>query len=220
MSKTKIEWCDRTINPLTLPQGGWHDNRNIFYRLNLEPFHRLPKKPCRVFVMSDIFHFDVEQSQLKKIFAEMYFLTQHTFIISTKRPTRANTYLRWCADTFLENLHMLFSASMQKELEGGIDVFLEVPVKLHGLNLEPLLEPIDCRPYLGGEKRIAWVIVGPETGIGRRECRIEWIENIVEQCKRADVPCFVKALPIKGKISRKPEEWPVHLRVREFPEVK
>ena len=248
MSKTKIEWCDETINPLVSPQGGWHctkiasgckncyaerinilrgngipyDNRNTLYNLNLEPFRRLPKKPCRVFVqsMSDIFHFDVAHSQLKKIFTEMYFLTQHTFIISTKRPARADMHIRWCEDVLLENLYMLFSTSTQKELKEGIKVFLQVPVKLHGLNLEPLLEPIDCRPYLGGEEEIAWVIVGPETGIDRRECKIEWIENIVEQCRKADVPCFVKALPIKGRISRNPEEWPVHLRVREFPEIK
>jgi len=62
-----------------------------------------------------------------------------------------------------------------------------------------------------------WVIVGPETGPHRRECKLEWIESIVEQSISSEVPVFVKAIPIDGKVSKNPEEWPKHLRVRMFP---
>src|SRR5690606_26980225 len=41
---------------------------------------------------------------------------------------------------------------------------------------------------------IDWVIVGGESGPGARPCDIEWILSIVQQCKRAAVPVFVKQL--------------------------
>jgi protein gp37 len=39
---------------------------------------------------------------------------------------------------------------------------------------------------------LSWVVVGGESGRGWRGCWVAWIENIVEQCRAADVPCFVK----------------------------
>lgn len=101
-----------------------------------------------------------------------------------------------------------------------------------------------------GEKRAAldWIIVGGESGPSARPCDIAWIRSIVEQCKAARVPCFVKqigALPVidkadiyeaanagvriprgqkvaafnlKDRKGGDPNEWPEDLRVREFPE--
>lgn len=39
---------------------------------------------------------------------------------------------------------------------------------------------------------INWVIVGGESGPGARPCNVEWIRDILRQCKSASVPCFVK----------------------------
>lgn len=41
---------------------------------------------------------------------------------------------------------------------------------------------------------IDWVIVGGESGKGARPCDVAWIRSIVEQCREAGVPCFVKRL--------------------------
>lgn len=41
---------------------------------------------------------------------------------------------------------------------------------------------------------IGWVIVGGESGNGARECREEWILDIVQQCRDAGVPVFVKQM--------------------------
>jgi protein gp37 len=41
---------------------------------------------------------------------------------------------------------------------------------------------------------VDWVIVGGESGPGARPCNVEWVRSIVEQCKAAGVPCFVKQL--------------------------
>lgn len=102
----------------------------------------------------------------------------------------------------------------------------------------------------GGGPHLDWVIVGGESGgSNARPCNIAWIRSIVEQCRDAGVPCFVKQLGSRpymdgsdgerfdwpcgftvsgGKtwlnlVDRKggdPAEWPEDLRVREFPNVK
>jgi hypothetical protein len=77
---------------------------------------------------------------------------------------------------------------------------------------------------------VDWVIVGGESGPKARPCHVEWIRSIVEQCKAAGVPCFVKQLGARPVLDGKPldlqdskggepEKWPEDLRVREMPEV-
>lgn len=46
----------------------------------------------------------------------------------------------------------------------------------------------------GSGPRLTWVIVGGESGPRARPCNVKWIRSIVEQCKAARVPCFVKQL--------------------------
>ena len=93
--------------------------------------------------------------------------------------------------------------------------------------------------------RIDWVIVGGESGTGARPMQIEWARDLVRQCKATGVPVFVKQMgsapeglidhiTFKGSGTKKPngfyrylndkkggepDEWPIDLRVREFPEV-
>jgi len=71
-------------------------------------------------------------------------------------------------------------------------------------SLEPLLEPIDLRLRLR-ERRVTlpgagtwvsrpldWIVVGGESGPHARPCDLGWIRDVVEQCRAATVPCFVK----------------------------
>ena len=53
------------------------------------------KKPKRIFVnsMSDLFHENVTDEQIDKIFAVMALCPQHAFQVLTKRPERMNRYL-------------------------------------------------------------------------------------------------------------------------------
>lgn len=44
---------------------------------------------------------------------------------------------------------------------------------------------------------IHWVIVGGESGPNARPCNVVWIRSIIEQCKAASVPAFVKQLGAK-----------------------
>lgn len=78
-------------------------------------------------------------------------------------------------------------------------------------------------------KQTSWVIVGGESGHNARPCQLNWIYRIVQSCKDAGVPVFVKQL---GTVWAKeelgiyhldskggnPEVWPENLKVREFPE--
>lgn len=62
-----------------------------------------------------------------------------------------------------------------------------------------------------------WVIVGCESGPGRRPCEIKWILDIVRQCREACVPVFVKQVSIHGRVSKQMWEWPIEAQVRMFP---
>jgi protein gp37 len=64
---------------------------------------------------------------------------------------------------------------------------------------------------------ISFVVVGAETGPHRRPCNIEWVVSIVEQCRAAGVPIFVKQIESGGKVVHELEQFPPDLRVRELP---
>jgi protein gp37 len=90
---------------------------------------------------------------------------------------------------------------------------------LRFLSLEPLLEPINIRAAFQGSGRIGWVIVGCESGPGRRPMPIEWLDHIIAQMP-SDVPLFVKQIPVDGRVSGDPAEWAPHLRIREYPQMR
>jgi protein gp37 len=62
-----------------------------------------------------------------------------------------------------------------------------------------------------------WVVVGCETGPGARECKLEWIESVVTQCRNAGIPIFVKQINLGGKIIRDVEKFPKNLQIRQVP---
>lgn len=108
------------------------------------------------------------------------------------------------------------------------------------------LRGIYWKPGSGGyqtntctEALIDWVICGGESGPGARMFRREWAESLLSQCRAAGVPFFIKqmgsyavldyrydqTLPgatrrLRDRKGGDPEEWPEHLRVREFPPLK
>lgn len=108
---------------------------------------------------------------------------------------------------YRKNVWLLTSVSDQQTADAMIPELLKcrdlVPVL--GISAEPLLGAIDlhsafCREYGDCPKcpaclgTLDWVIVGGESGPGARPCRVEWIRSIVDQCRRAEVPVFVKQL--------------------------
>ena len=103
-----------------------------------------------------------------------------------------------------------------REAEAGLKARLAAGEKYFPMCDCPDFDPqTGCNPKLN--PRLDWLIVGPETGPHRRECKLEWIESIIDQGRDAGVPVFVKAIPLGGKISKNPEEWPERLRIRMMP---
>lgn len=112
----------------------------------------------------------------------------------------------------LPNVIHGYSAANQADLDTGIADLLATPSALRCLSLEPLIGPVVFSNVLERfvesgieygrgfnatrvghvERGIDWIITGGESGPGARPCDIEWIRRIVEQCKAAGVPCFVK----------------------------
>jgi protein gp37 len=64
---------------------------------------------------------------------------------------------------------------------------------------------------------ISQVIVGGESGAKARPMRVEWALDLLNQCRKAGVPFFMKQLGGYPNKQDDPEQWPVELRVREFP---
>ena len=86
------------------------------------------------------------------------------------------------------------------------------------VSAEPLLGPL--RLGLDGDLipgTYQWLVVGCESGPNRRPCKIEWVESIVEQCRAAGVPVFVKQLDIGGKCVTDIAKFPQKLQIRQVP---
>lgn len=203
--------------------------------------------PTKYFVnsMSDTFHEDVPYNHLTEIFNLMSLASQHTFQVLTKRPENMLKFMEYFYGEYvqkndvIQNVWLGTSVENQTTANERIPYLLKTPAKVRFLSVEPMLEQIDlskflfypCGASLGivhncSEKlrrveiNIDWVIVGCESGHGKRECKIEWIENIVEQCEKACVPVWVKQLNINRMVKKEVEDFPKHLQIQQFPEVK
>lgn len=182
------------------------------------------KKPRRIFVnsMSDLFHEDVPDEFIHKIFAVMALSPRHTFQVLTKRPERMLRYLRPEGRRFLvehhayklsdrapvslasiwplPNLWLGVSIDDQKTADERIPILLQTPAAVRWVSAEPLLGPVDLDLYLSYSGRVLshggidWVVVGGESGPGARPCDVAWIRSIRDQCQAAGVPVFVKQL--------------------------
>lgn len=121
----------------------------------------------------------------------------------------------------LSNHYFGFTAENQGWYDRRIKAFRRgMPTWVNGwLSAEPLLGPIDLGlRYIAPEDApFEWVVVGCESGPNRRPCKIEWVESIVEQCRAANVPVFVKQLDIGWKCVTDINKFPPHLQIRQVP---
>lgn len=167
------------------------DNYRNGFRLTIhENALRIPlrwKTPQLVFVnsMSDLFHEDVPEEFIHRVFEVMKIAQLHQFQILTKRSGRlqdVNPRLSWS-----ENIWMGVSVELEK-YAGRIDHLRRTNAAVKFLSLEPLLGPIPRIDLT----MIDWVIVGGESGPGSRPLHPDWVLDIRNQCVQADVPFFFK----------------------------
>jgi protein gp37 len=145
------------------------------------------KRPRMVFVnsMSDLFHKEVSEDFIRKVFAVMAREKRHTFQVLTKRPERALALaagLPWPP-----NVWMGVSVEAEQCL-GRMEALRQIPAKTRFLSLEPLLGPLPNLRLDG----IHWAIVGGESGPRHRPCEADWVRAIRDQCLNAGVPFFFK----------------------------
>lgn len=217
MSKSKIEWTGSTWNPITgctkysdgctncyaekmanrLKNMGLKKYENSFnltlhYENIEDPLFM--KKPQTIFVcsMSDIFHKDVPDEFILKLFEVMNKAYWHTFQVLTKRAERIkelNDSITWTKNIWLG------TTVESEKVTHRIDYLRESGAYIKFLSIEPLLTPINDLKL----KNIDWVIVGGESGAKARPMLKEWVIDIKNQCNTQDVPFFFKQWGGKNK---------------------
>jgi protein gp37 len=209
-TQSSIEWTESTWNPLTgctkissgcincyaermakrLQAMGQPNYANGFNLTIHEHVLSLPlkwKKPQMIFVnsMSDLFHKDVPDEFILKVFDVMHAASWHTFQVLTKRSERLlelSTSINWP-----DNVWMGVSVENQKYIF-RIEHLLNTKASIKFLSLEPLIGPIPELNLSG----INWVIVGGESGPGARSIEENWVLKIRDQCLSSKVPFFFK----------------------------
>jgi protein gp37 len=204
-----IEWTDATWNPTTgctkVSPGCAHCyiERTPSFRIAGRRFvkgvipvllheNRLEqplhwRTPRRVFVnsMSDLFHDDIPDSFIVRVFETMRRAHWHQFQVLTKRSARLRdlaSRLPWPPNVW-QGVSVENAAHVHR-----IADLRAVPAAVRFLSIEPLLGPLPNLPLTG----VGWVIVGGESGPARRPVRAEWVCNIHDQCIAAGVPFFFK----------------------------
>ena len=182
------------------------------------------KKPRRIFVnaQSDLFHADVTDEFIARVWAVMALAPQHTFQILTKRHGRMRSLLS--SDRFedlfaealystehprgdepaepvgsapgpLPNVWIGVSVEDQARADLRIPALLDTPAAVRWLSCEPLLGPVDLGmgSDMGAQDTlIDWVVVGGESGPGARPMHPDWARSLRDQCVAAGVPFLFK----------------------------
>ncbi len=209
MNRSKIEWCDYTINPVKglCPMAcSYCYARRMYKRFKWEPEIRfdikpmisvgLIDKPSRIFVGStfELFGDWVSDAWLNTIFRAIEGYTQHTFIFLTKQP---QNLIKW--SPFPDNCDVGVSVCNQEMFIDATMDLTKVIASVKFISFEPLLEQIDGGECEGErldalkEAGIDWVIIGQQTPVKKATMpKIGWVEEIVNACDKAHIPVFLK----------------------------
>lgn len=119
----------------------------------------------------------------------------------------------------LPNVWLGASVEDQERAAQRVPHLLTVPAAVRFLSVEPMLGSVNLRPWLAAESALHWVILGGESGPGARPMEQAWAEDLVAQCRAAQVPVFVKQLGtvLGGKTHKDISTFPPALQVRDWP---
>lgn len=109
------------------------------------------------------------------------------FLFITKRIDRLGQCIPadWGPDGY-PNVTICCTVESQDRAEYRLPIYLAAPVRHKIIICEPLLGPIDLRPWLG-DSQIEEVIAGGESGPDARACDYRWVLSLREQCHAAGV---------------------------------
>lgn len=182
---------------------------------------KMPPKSGVVFAgnMTDLFGDWIEYDrQIYDLLARL--APSATNLILTKRANRMQPVWYSYGDKLPESIWWGITAENHHWLNWRWESFCEVRGNTW-LSLEPLLGEVylddDCGMGTPVINEVDWVVVGAESGPDRRPCKIEWVRQIVKQCREAGVPVFVKQLDIDGKLVKDISKFPEDLQIRQIP---
>lgn len=203
MKKTKIDWCDCTINPVVGCKNGckycyakkindrfhfvkdW--NEPEFFPERLEQLKS--KKPKSIFMdsMSDFGWW--EENWCDLIYSAMRANKQHKYILLTKGYGQPQKMFVWRNHDIFMTGKQNFYLGKTVDKNEQFNIFEQYDF----LSIEPILEPIDLKG-IEHNLYIKQVIIGAETGNrkGKVIPKKEWIEDIVNACDNANVRVFMK----------------------------
>jgi protein gp37 len=212
--QSAIEWTQGTWNPVTgcskVSPGCAHCYWETFaerfrgvkghqfeqgFDLRLWPERlELPlrwRKPKLIFVnsMSDLFHPDILEWFLARVWGTMARARWHTFQVLTKRPERMPKLLRRLRlqDPPLPNVSIGTSIE-NRRFTHRADHLRRTPAVVRFISAEPLLGPLDGVDLTG----IDWLIAGGESGPRHRPINPEWVRELRDRCQTEQVAFFFK----------------------------
>lgn len=210
VQNSHIEWTEATWNPTTgctkVSQGCKHcyaatmakrlhamgnpRYENEFKLTLHEDLLDVPKtwkKPKRIFVnsMSDLFHEDVPDEFIHRVFDVMNEANHHTYQILTKRPERVLEM----ADALFWGRNIWIGTSVENmQVAERVDHIRQVPSAVRFLSCEPLLGTLKDLNL----SNINWVIAGGESGPKARPMDPEWPRELRDRCRQLNIPYFFK----------------------------
>lgn len=210
MRTTKIEWTDRTWNPITgctkLSAGCAHcyaeTMANRLKAMGVEKYANgfTPTlhedtlfepmkwvKPHTIFVcsMSDLFHETVPFDFVNSVMETITRTPQHRYQILTKRADRMSEYF---ADNSIPINVWLGVTIEAPTLKPRMEYLRGLNATIRFLSCEPLIDNLGDLDLTN----IDWVIVGGESGVQARPMKPEWVRSILSQANEQGVAFFFK----------------------------
>jgi protein gp37 len=213
-SQTSIEWTDATWNPVTgctkISPGCLRCYAERFserfrgvpghpfeggFDLTLRPERLCQplewRQPRMIFVnsMSDLFHKEVPDAFVDRVFDTMEEAGHHTFQVLTKRSSRMARFTRRRYAGRAPPANVWLGVSVEDGARKSRVAHLrQTAAAVRFLSVEPLIGPVGALDLAG----VHWVIVGGESGPGHRPILAEWVEEVRDQCLEQRVAFFFK----------------------------
>ena len=248
MGKSKIQWTDYTWNVARgctkvdgdckycyMYRGSYKVTRyNPYEVIKTKSVFNLPlriKEPSKIFTSSltDLFHPAIDEYR-HEVWSIIRRCPQHTFQILTKRPERIIGHLPDDWGEGYDNVWMGTSVGHQGAMDRVWKMF-EIATKVRFISFEPLWDRVDMNIDLYDLCNLDWAIIGGESGneTGKyryRPCKLEWIEELIADLTPT-TSIFIKQLGthlskelgLKDRHGGDWDEWPDHLKIREFPAI-
>lgn len=184
---------------------GWNGCVRMRSHLLDQPKHWRKGQTIFVSSMGDLFYKAVPLDWIRDVMGVVEACPQHRFLFLTKRPISMGCAFAPVGDIRVPGNAWLGTTVECRAVMDRVRQLVDIPAPVHFLSVEPMLERIDL--FLDGG--VDWVIVGCESGSKRRPMAMSWARDVVDQCRAAGVPCFVKQLDMDGRVIHPGDQgWP------------